>query len=594
LELNNAGTIHPPVSRNLEIIMDSNTVLPALLKTLLLSCAAMFHPTVSAACISSETESNNTDATANYALCSGTAVTGAISSSTDVDWLKFDVGSTGTLTINLSHASSADFDLYLYKATGSYVASAASSANPAVISYNATTTGPYFIKITRYAGTGAWTLNLSTATTPPPSTGNRKVWLNGGAISQSNTAIFVGGLRQATGKNTGTPNINSTSNCDENWNTTACPRVAVITAAALNQIDGVDKYTNDLGGQWSYANLFRRHGFAPKHILSHWDTYANNSINTTTQGQANIAIINQADLVYVIGGDQSRLSRTFLKDDGSDTALMAAMRTRFNAGTLIYAGDSAGTAIAPAMSYGEGISIGYLNQNTLRQITPASCPYNSSGDSCLINPDTSHPDYGTKIKGFGFITNAIVDTHFDNRSGRTGRLGRMVAALKNIGTGAAYGIDQNTAFYLNGDLGTVYGTGAVFIAEAASSNFPSSTNFSASNVRLSYLTSGDSYQRSTGVIGTSKTIITTPRYSGFLDSTNIFAVSSTGLGNTTLTFTRLADQTGTSNIGVAPADSAFGNPLSFDVIFKKDASTQAYKSGTSGPYTIKKALLDIE
>jgi cyanophycinase len=574
--------------------MDSNKVLPAIIKTLLFLFAATFHQVLSAACISAETESNNTDATANYALCSGTAVSGSISSSSDIDWIKLDVNSTGTISINLSHASAADFDWSLYKATGSAVASSASSANPAIGSYNATTTGVYFIKILRYTGTGAWTLNVSLPSTPPPSgSGNTKVWLNGGSIRQANTAIFVGGLRQATGKNIGTPNINSTRNCDENWNTTPCPRVAVITAAALNQADGVDKYTNDLNGQWSYANLFRRHGFAPKHILSHWDTYANHSINTTTQGQANIAIINQADLVYVIGGDQSRLSRTFLKDDGSDTALLAAMRTRFNAGTLLYAGDSAGTAIAPVMSYGEGISIGYLNQNTLRQITPASCPYNNSA-SCLTNPDTVHLDYGTKIKGFGFIGNAIVDTHFDNRSGRTGRLGRMVAALKNIGTGAAYGIDQDTAFYLNGDAATVYGTGAVFIAEASSSNFPNSTNFSASNVRLSYLTSGDTYQRSTGAIGTSKNLITTPRYSGYLDSTNIFAVSSTGLGNTTITFTRLADQTGTSNIGVAPADSANGNPLSFDLIFKKDAATQAYKSASSGPYTIKKALLDIE
>ena len=222
------------------------------------------------------------------------------------------------------------------------------------------------------------------------------------------------------------------------------------------------------------------------------------------------------------------------------------------------------------------------------------CPYNSSGTSCLSNPDSTHPDYGSKIKGFGFVPNAIVDTHFDNRSNRTGRLGRMVAALKNIGGGVAYGIDQDTALYLNGDFGTVYGTGAVFIAEASSSNFPDSTNFSASNVRLSYLTLGDSYRRSNGAITTTKTLIGSPQYIGHLDSTNIFLVNSTGLGNTTSTFTRLIDQVDNFNIGVAPADSANGNPLSFDLIFKKDASTAGYKTASSGPYAIKKALLDIK
>ncbi len=114
--------------------------------------------------------------------------------------------------------------------------------------------------------------------------------------------------------------------------------------------------------------MFQRHGFSPKHILSHHDTYASNSGNSSTTAQANIAIINQADLVYVTGGDQSRLSRTFLNDDGSDRPLMAAIRARYAAGNFIYAGDSAGTAIAPSTSYGEGISIGCQTATTRRAL----------------------------------------------------------------------------------------------------------------------------------------------------------------------------------------------------------------------------------
>ena len=187
-----------------------------------------------------------------------------------------------------------------------------------------------------------------------------------------------------------------------------------------------------------------------------------------------------------------------------------------------------------------------------------------------------------------------MDTHFDSSSNRTGRLGRLVAALKNIGTGTAYGIDQDTALYLNGDIGTVYGTGAVFIAEAGNSNFPASAKFKAYNVRLSYLTSGDTYRRSDGLISTGKSLISTPQYSGHLDSTNIFSVNASGVGSTTTTFTRMSDQTDTFNLGVAPSDSANGNPQSFELVFKKDALTQGFKTGTLGPYTIKKALLDIE
>ena len=466
------------------------------------------------------------------------------------------------------------------------------------------------MRVKSYSGSGNYTLNvkLPGITTPPPPSATSgvtgKVWLNGGSILQENAGIFVNGLRQATGKNTNAPNINSVTNCDTNWNTTPCPRVAIITASAVNQADGVDKFTNDTtSGAWSYYNLFQRHGFAPKHILSHHDTYANNSGNSTTTGQSNIAIINEADLVYVIGGDQSRLARTFLNDDGSDRPLMAAIRARYAAGNFIYAGDSAGTAIAPATSYGEGISIGYLNQNTLRSITPANCPYTAPASdgtpapSCLTHP--TNIDFGTKIKGFSFVPNANVDTHFDNRASRSGRLGRFLAALKNIGPNVSYGIDQNTALYLNGDVGTVYGTGGVFVAEATASNFGSGSKFSASGVRLSYLTAGDTFKFSDRSITTNKTTLIGSstgayQYSSTLNSSNIFAVDANGVGASSATFKRMIDQTPTSNTGTALSDSY--NPLSFVLTFKRDSLTQGYKNATgsySGPYTIVKALVDV-
>jgi cyanophycinase len=337
--------------------------------------------------------------------------------------------------------------------------------------------------------------------------------------------------------------------------------------------------------------------------LSHHDTYINNSGNATTQAQANLAIIQQADLVYVIGGDQSRLARTFLKDDGSDSPLMTAIRARYDAGSFIYAGDSAGTAIAPSTSYGEGISIGYLNQNTLRSITPANCPYvapasnGTPAPSCLTHPTNS--DFGTKIKGFGFVPNANVDTHFDNRGGKSGRLGRLISALKNIGPNVAYGIDQNTALYLNSDLATVYGTGGVYVAEATSSNFGTGTKFSASAVRLSYLTAGDTFRFSDRTITSTKSSLigssaTPTQFSSALNSSNIFAVDTNGLGSTSATFKHMIDQTPTSSTGTAPSDTY--NPSSFTLTFKKDGVTQGYKNAAgsySGPYTIKKALIDV-
>ena len=570
---------------------------------------------IAGTCLTAEVESNNSDTTANTGVCSGTTITGTIRNGSDYDWFKINVAAAGTISISLSHTSSADLDWFLYPSSGSYVAYKSTKNNPETGSYNAPAAGTYYIRVKSYSGSGSYSLNVTfpndgsppevpPVTPPITEVVTGKVWLNGGAIAQDNTAIFVSGLRQATGKNSSTPNMSSTTNCSADWNTTPCPRVAVITASAVNQADGVDKFNNDTtSGTWSYSNLFQRHGFSPKHILNHHDTYVNNSGNLSSQGQANIAIINQADLVYVIGGDQSRLSRSFLKDDGSDSALLAAIRARYKTGNLIYAGDSAGTAIAPSISYGEGISIGYLNQNTLRNISPANCPYvapasdGTPAPSCLSHP--TNIDFGTKIKGFGFVPNANIDTHFDNRNSRSGRLGRFIAALKNTGPYVSYGIDQNTALYINGDIATVYGSSGVFIAEASSSNFGTGSKFSATGVRLSYLTAGDSFKFSDRIISTNKTKLIGStgvghQFSSALNSSNIFVVDANGLGSSSAVFKHMIDQTPTSSTGSAPSDSY--NPLSFTLTFKRDGQTQGFKNATgtySGPYTIMKALLDI-
>ncbi|UUZ56040.1 hypothetical protein LP419_12075 [Massilia sp. H-1] len=58
----------------------------ALVCTLLLTAQA-----ATAACLSSEVEANNSDTSANTGVCSGTAVSGTISSGSDYDWYKLDV-----------------------------------------------------------------------------------------------------------------------------------------------------------------------------------------------------------------------------------------------------------------------------------------------------------------------------------------------------------------------------------------------------------------------------------------------------------------------------------------------------------------------
>ena len=141
----------------------------ALACTLLLAAQA-----ATAACLSSEVEANNSDTSANTGVCSGTAVSGTISSGSDYDWYKLDVTGAGTISVNLAHDSGIDLDWYLYKATGSYVAYRSTSSNPETGSYSATAAGTYYLRVKSYTGSGRYTLSVSFpgttggGTNPPP------------------------------------------------------------------------------------------------------------------------------------------------------------------------------------------------------------------------------------------------------------------------------------------------------------------------------------------------------------------------------------------------------------------------------------------
>ena len=138
-------------------------------------------------------------------------------------------------------------------------------------------------------------------------------------------------------------------------------------------------------------------------------------------------------------------------------------------------------------------------------------------------------------------------------------------------------------------------------AKASSSNFPSGSKFTATGVRLSYLTAGDSFKFSDRSITTTKTKLigstgVAAQFSTALNSSDIFVVDASGVGSTSALFKHMIDQTPVSSTGTAPADRANGDPLSFTLTFKKDATTKGYKNATgtySGPYTIVKALVDV-
>jgi subtilisin family serine protease len=111
--------------------------------------------------ITAESESNNTSGTADGPVGSGTAVTGAVSSSTDNDYFFFDVSTAGTINISLAIGSSADLDWFLYNSALTEVARGYTVSNPEAGSYSAAT-GRYYLRVNGYQGaTSGYTLTVT-------------------------------------------------------------------------------------------------------------------------------------------------------------------------------------------------------------------------------------------------------------------------------------------------------------------------------------------------------------------------------------------------------------------------------------------------
>jgi len=111
----------------------------------------------------SETESNNTIATANT-VASAATVSGTIGSTSDTDYFKVVLPAGKTLAATLTMASSSnDFDLYVKNSSGTTLASSTKSAgqvDSASYANGGSASVTLYVQVLRYSGTGAYTLKL--------------------------------------------------------------------------------------------------------------------------------------------------------------------------------------------------------------------------------------------------------------------------------------------------------------------------------------------------------------------------------------------------------------------------------------------------
>ncbi|MCM0674801.1 cyanophycinase [Micromonospora phytophila] len=274
------------------------------------------------------------------------------------------------------------------------------------------------------------------------SAGPGAVMLIGGALDDDNSAVYGEFVRQAGG---------------------AAARIGVLSASSASP-------------HWSanqVGKVLKRYGAAEVTWIP---------VNVKRDGSGDdpeyAALAASMTGFFFTGGDQFRYVQSMIHEDGSDGAVLAAIRQRFLAGAPV-AGTSAGMQIlaGPDMITGglsyygvrDGAQPGYFDTDEVLGYWPAG--------------------------GFDLFTSGLVDTHFDAR-GRTGRSIRLAA---DTGHDRVYGVGEDTALVVTGagtasEFARVVGTNGVSILDLRSAQVGQvGGHWSISGVRWSYLTDGDAY-----------------------------------------------------------------------------------------------------
>jgi cyanophycinase len=189
---------------------------------------------------------------------------------------------------------------------------------------------------------------------------------------------------------------------------------------------------------------------------------------------ANAALAAGMTAFFFTGGDQFRYVQTMIRPDGTDGAVLAAVRQRFDAGAPV-AGTSAGMQIfaGPDMITGglsyfgvrDGTQPGYFDTEEIVGYWPAG--------------------------GFGFFTAGLVDTHFDAR----GRHGRSIRLAADAGHDRVFGVGEDTALLATGSSMRVLGVNGVSLLDLRDAQVTG--DWAITGVRWSYLVAGDVYRADT-------------------------------------------------------------------------------------------------
>lgn len=398
----------------------------SILKGALLAGALLLGQGAFAACLSIEAEPNNADTAANSGLCSGVAVSGSISSSTDYDWYKIDVAAAGTISVNLSHASGIDLDWYLYKATGSYVAYRSTSSNPETGSYSATAAGTYYLRVKSYSGSGNYTLNVTFPSAGDPG--------GGGGTPTACTLPRKVDLGK-TGSTT--------------------PKLTTTTGGAVLMGGGLDV---DEAIKWMIA----RSGGGDFVVIRSTGTNAYN------------------DYIYGLGGVNS--VQTLLITSTTEANDACVVQTIKNAGAVFMAGGNQADYINYFKGQGVGNALNYLINTKGAPVGGTSAgmailgqyyhPGGAEVSTALLNPTAVA--IGNSFLAASPLANVVTEPHFIERLRQPRLAAFMASSIYNFGAGwqsiRGVSADEATALAVDANgASKAFGTGNVNLVRATGS-----------------------------------------------------------------------------------------------------------------------------
>ena len=201
---------------------------------------------------------------------------------------------------------------------------------------------------------------------------------------------------------------------------------------------------------------FRAHGFEAEACDLHDGNKARAAFDPR-----NVAAVETFRSVYFTGGDQAKIIGALIQD-GVETPVLTAIRATYAAGGLV-AGSSAGAAMMSGPMILGGTSL----------------------ESVVHGATTDPARPGLLMgRGLGFFEYGMVDQHFIKR----GRLGRLIVGMEEAGVRGGFGIDENTALFVEGDVACVRGEYGVMLID-----YPDHATADAPDreFRLSYVDDGD-------------------------------------------------------------------------------------------------------